>query len=155
MHEERAETYTPSRLGSTLADVLRNPTPEQLRQLVESHVAAAGRTDEARAAKLSASRPTLDRWRKSGDVKLSVLAKLAEASGEAIILRFDPDPDDIAQQAPPPEWARELTDEIREEIAQTRELVVSSLAVRTAEALEPHLQQLLDALARLDDHPGA
>lgn len=130
--------------------VLTHPTASALATAVSAFVVRHGGPSKVAAA-VGADRTTVHRWMK-GNVPIDKLELLAQRLGEPLVLRFGPVTD---EEAPPPAWARELTDEIRDEIAQTRELVVSSLAVRTAEALEPHLQQLLDALARLDDHPGA
>ena len=82
----------------------RNPTPESFREIVESRAQKAGTTDEDRATALGVSRQTLDTWRKSkADLRISQLAKLAEASGLPLALYFDPD---STKQPDPIDWAR-------------------------------------------------
>lgn len=145
MHGIRALIDAPSRLDARLAGVFRNPTPEELRDLVEERVGKAGSTDEKRADAFGTTRPTLDRWRKSGDVRLSVVAKLAQLSGEAIILRFDPDPEDTKKQAPAPAWAQGLADQILDEIRLNREAMLDALSTTLARELAHYsVERVLD-----------
>lgn len=65
------------------------------------------------------------------------------------------------EEAAPP-WAerltREIKDDLRAQMMATQDVVVGAVANRAAEAtgqaLGPHLQQLLDVLARLDERLG-
>lgn len=62
------------------------------------------------------------------------------------------------EQAAPPEWAERLAQGLREQIEATREVVVLAVSHQVGAALGERLealqQQLLDALAQRDDHPG-
>lgn len=107
--------------------------------MVQDRASRAGETDEKRVQRLGISRPTLDRWRKGNDLRLSALAKLAEASGEAIVVRFDPDPADTTKQAPPPEWAEGL---VRiEDVARVIDVLSKS------GALNETVERLLDLVS--------
>lgn len=102
---------------------------------------------------------TIYRWAK-GEVlaPLDRLADLATAIDQPITLRLGPQ----TESAPPPEWAKGLTEDLRAslsaEIQTTRDVVTAALASRIAEqaalSLEPLQRQLRDALARLDGHQG-
>lgn len=81
----------------------RNPTAASFREVVEKRVEMAGRTDAERAAALGISRQTLDAWRKNGNLRITQLAKLAEASGHPLVLYFDPD---TKKEPDPIEWDR-------------------------------------------------
>lgn len=83
----------------------RNPTPESFRDVVRKRAEMAGMTDEERAEAIGVTRQTLNAWRKSGDLRISQLAKLAKASGQPLALYFDPDPDAKIQPIPI-EWDR-------------------------------------------------
>lgn len=138
--------------------MIRNPTPKSFRDFVRERVNAAGTTREKAGEAIGISRSATYEWVASGDLSISQLAKLAKGSGEAIVIRFDPNPDDIDKRAPRPLWAEELAEEVksdlRAEIRKTQEVVVGTVsrqaASATGKALEQHLQQLLDVLSRVD-----
>ena len=128
-----------SRLGARLPVVLRNPTEQELRDLVQQRVAAAGSPRDKAAANAGTTRQTLTEWEKKPDLRLSQWAALARASGEAIVFRLDPDPEDTTKQAPRPEWAEGLEASIAQEVVN---LLAAPDQVEAAIAGVEHLAEL-------------
>ena len=120
---------------------------EVKRALVDARLSARGA-----AAKMGLRDGKLIyRWMR-GEVTapLERLEEFALAVDQPLTLNIGPD----ATKDPPPQWARDLTADIRKDLRANRETIVADLARRTTLAAlednEPLLSQIRDVLARVE-----
>ena len=97
------------------------------------------------AEKVGVSRQQVDRWKNGRYISEERVEQVAAA-----IRTLLPD----AKKDPPPQWARDLTADIRKDLRANRETIVADLARRTTLAAlednEPLLSQIRDVLARVE-----
>jgi hypothetical protein len=102
------------------------------------------------AEKVGVTRQQVDRWKNGHYIREKRVNQVAAAIRTLL--------PDAQEEDPPPQWARDLTADIRKDLKTNREMIVAALAQRTTlaalEGSEPLLSQIRDALARVERRLG-
>lgn len=122
-------------LGVTQRNVIRNPAREQITAAIKAALDSFPNRSEL-ARRIGVSRKQTYEWESGNNTpSLETLAALAEATGVPIVLAFGPA--EAHEEAPAPQWARGLADEILERIDEA--IAGGSLPERVADRLAVRL----------------